>query len=410
MSVDTSSSGILGKTFLVALLLLALLAGCGGGGGGGAGSGSGTVGGGGGGPPPPPDLTAPTVTSISPGEDSGGSSPVPGMGTNSKLTATLSEAMVADVITAIDPVTHNPANFRLTDGSTSNGAIGSIAGTVSYDTVSHIAVFTPAAPLASSTRYTATIITGVKDPAGNPLANDFAWCFVTGATADSTAPSVTSTLPGDAAADVAVNRKISATFSEEMNSSTLSAANFTVTGPGATPVPGTVSYIAGTAVFAPAGGLASNTAYTARVGAGATDLAGNALQAKTWSFSTGANSDVTAPSVVSTHPAGDSVAIGSSINVTLSEPMDAATITTANFLVTGPGATPVRGTVVFDAVANTAIFKRHNHFLTPATCDLTPASDLDPNTLYTATLTTGARDLAGNALASDSVWTFTTAP
>jgi Bacterial Ig-like domain len=414
MSVFTDGSKISNAASFAALVVLACLGGCGGGGGGGAG-GNGANGGnggngGGGGPPPPPDLIAPTVTLMSPGEDSGGGSPTPGIGTNSKLTATFSEAMVSNVITALDPVTHNPSNFRLTDGSTSNGTIDSLSGTVSYDTVNHIAVFTPATPLGPSTRYTATIITGVKDLAGNPLANDFAWCFVTGATADSSAPSVTSTFPADAATGVSVNRKITATFSEEMNSSTLTAASFTVTGPGAAPVSGAVSYIGGTAVFASSNGLAPNTTYTATVGAGAADLAGNVLQAKTWSFGTGANTDVTAPTAISTNPAGASVAIASSINVALSEPMDPATITTANFLVTGPGSAPVRGTVTFDAVTNTAIFTRHNHFLTPATCDLTPASDLDPNTSYTATLTTGARDLAGNALASDLVWTFTTAP
>jgi hypothetical protein len=70
----------------------------------------------------------------------------------------------------------------------------------------------------------------------------------------------------------------------------------------------------------------------------------------------------------------------------------------------------VIGTTAFDLTTNTATFTRHNHFLTPAVCDLTPASNLDPNTTYTATLTTGARDLAGNALASNLVWSFTTAP
>ena len=358
----------------------------------------------------PPDFIAPTVTSMSPGEDSGGSSPTPGMGTNGKPTATFSEAMIPDVITAIDPATHNPANFRLTDGTMTNGILNGIPGTVSYDSINHIAVFTPAASLGAGTRYTATIITGVKDLAGNPLANDFAWCFVTGATADGDAPSVTSTFPGDGATDVAMNRKIAATFSEEMNASTLTAANFTVTGPGATPVSGTVTYFVRTAVFKPSSGLASNTAYTARVGSGATDLAGNALPAQTWSFTTGANVDLAAPTVVSTHPAGAGVAASSTINVILSEPMDPATITTANFLVTGPGTAPVRGTVAFDLVTNTATFTRHNHFLTPGICDLAPAGDLDPNTLYTATLTTGAKDLAGNALASSLVWSFTTAP
>jgi Big-like domain-containing protein len=411
MSVYKGCSKISNGASFTALVLLAFLIGCGGGGGG-TGGGNGLDGGNGGngGGSGPPDLIAPTVTSMSPGEDSGGSSPTPGMGTNSKLTATLSEAMVAGVITAIDPGTQKPANFRLSDGTITNGAIDYLSGTVSYDAANHVAMFTPATPLAPSTMYTATIITGVKDLAGNALVNDFAWCFVTGATADSTTPSVTSTFPGDAATGVAFNRKIAATFSEEMNPSTLTAASFTVTGPGATPVPGTVTYVARTAMFAPSGGFAANTAYTARAGAGATDLAGNALQAKTWSFTTGANADATAPTVNSTSPAGASVAIGSPIAVTLNEPMDPATITTANFLVTGPGTTPVRGTVAFDTVTNTATFTRHNHFLTPAICDLTPASDLDRNTLYTATLTTGAKDTAGNALASDVVWSFTTTP
>ncbi len=419
MSIYRISSEEPGKTSLAAWMLFAFLAGCGGAGTGGAGSG------GAGGSSGPPDFVAPTVTSMSPGEDSGGTSPTPGPGTNSKPTATMSEAMNAGVMTAIDPATHNPANFRLTDGTMTNGNVNYLPGTVSYDAANHIAVFTPAAPLASNTRYTATVITGVKDLAGNTLANDFAWCFVTGAT-DSTAPSVTSTFPNDAATDVAVNRKITATFSEDMNSTTLTAANFTVTGPGATPVSGTVTYLVRTAVFTASSGLAANTAYTARVGAGATDLAGNALQAKTWSFATGANADVTAPTVVSTNPAGASVSvpITGPIKVTLSEPMDPATITTANFLVTEPGpiapaptvvgcstpTCPVKGVVAFDAVTNTATFTRHNHFLTPGICDPTPASDLDPNTLYTATLSSGARDLAGNALASDRVWTFTTAP
>jgi len=42
------------------------------------------------------------------------------------------------------------------------------------------------------------------------------------------------------------------------------------------------------------------------------------------------------------------------------------------------------------------------------TATFTPAAPLASNTLYTATITTGAADLAGNVLAVNKVWTFTT--
>jgi hypothetical protein len=42
------------------------------------------------------------------------------------------------------------------------------------------------------------------------------------------------------------------------------------------------------------------------------------------------------------------------------------------------------------------------------TVTLDPTSDLAPNTKYTATITTGAKDLAGNGLAKNYTWTFTT--
>ena len=54
----------------------------------------------------------------------------------------------------------------------------------------------------------------------------------------------------------------------------------------------------------------------------------------------------------------------------------------------------VTGTVVYNAGSKTAVF--------------TPAGTLALGTQYTATITTGAKDLYGNSLASDLVWKFTT--
>ena len=383
------------KLVVIGSVLLAALAGCGGGGGGGAaGNGNGGNGGNGG----PPDTTAPTVSQMSPGED------VSGVGTNGRLTVTFSEAMT--------PAAINAANFRLTNG------VDSVPGTVTLDAANHIAVFEPTSGLAPDTRYTATMVTGIKDLAGNPLASDFAWCFVTGPGADASAPGVASTVPAGAASGVAVNRSVVATFSADMDSASITSANFTLTGPGAVAVAGTVSYGRRAAVFVPSGALAANATYTASIGTGVKGLTGVPLPARvSWSFVTGAAGDATAPVVaaVSPAPAASGVAIGQSVSVTFSEPMNPMSITTANLNVTTPGAAGaaarrVIGTVSFDVATNTATFVRINHLTTPVAFHLTPVSDLEPNTTYTATLGTGAKDLAGNALVDGKVWSFTTAP
>lgn len=380
------------KLLFVAFMLMIFVAGCGSSGGGDGSSESGSSGGSSG----VPDNTVPTVTTMSPGEDTAG------IATNTRLTATFSEAM--------SPADINTDNFRLTDGSVAGDGVTLILypGAVSYDATNKIAVFTPTGGLVPNTRYIATVVTGIKDTAGNPLTTDFAWDFTTGGTPDSTAPTVTSTSVGG----VATNQKIRATFSEEMNSLTLIPANFTVTGPGATPVSGAVTYHDRTAIFTAANNLAANTTYTATITTGARDLAGNASQANTWSFTTTAGADATAPVVNSTDPANaaSGVAISSTINVSFNEPMDPVTITTANFMVTGPGGIPVMGTVAFDVSNNTATFTRHQHLITPVDFHPTPVSYLDSGTTYTVALTTGAMDMAGNPVASDLVWSFTTAP
>jgi hypothetical protein len=107
---------------------------------------------------------------------------------------------------------------------------------------------------------------------------------------DTTAPTVSSTNPLNGATGVAV---ITATFSEPMSASTITTSTFSVTGPGATAVPGTVSYNISThtARFTPTSALATGAAHTATITVGAKDAAGNAMiGSKVWSFTTSATS------------------------------------------------------------------------------------------------------------------------
>jgi len=104
--------------------------------------------------------------------------------------------------------------------------------------------------------------------------------------------------------------------------------------------------------------------------------------------------DTTPPTVVSTNPVDSAtdVPINVSVTATFSEAMDATTISGSTFTLSDGGS--VSGAVAYDAGSQTATF--------------TPSSDLAYNTTYTATIATGAQDSAGNGLASDHVWTFTT--
>ena len=112
--------------------------------------------------------------------------------------------------------------------------------------------------------------------------------------------------------------------------------------------------------------------------------------------SAGAIKGLTPPTVTSVAPPNGTIGAcpNTIVTATFSEAMNPATITSATFTITGPASASVMGAVTYDAPSDTAIF--------------TPSSTLALSTAYTATITTGAKDSFGNALASNFVWTFTT--
>lgn len=213
------------------------------------------------------DTSAPTVSVTFPADTA------TGVAFNANVTASFNEAMDAATVTT--------TTFTLKQGTTP------VAGVVSY--VGTTATFNPTADLLASTAYTATLTTGVSDLAGNAMAVAKTWGFTTGATADATAPTVSSTLPLNAASGVSIGANLSAIFSEPMDLSTVTTTTFTLK-QGTTDVAGTVTTPSTTtATFNPNSNLANNTVYTATLSTGVKDLAGNAMTAaKTWSFTTAA--------------------------------------------------------------------------------------------------------------------------
>jgi hypothetical protein len=165
----------------------------------------------------------------------------------------------------------------------------------------------------------------------------------------------------------------------------------------------------GMATLTPTAALTPLSTYTATMRGGASDprakdAAGNPLAAnRTWSFTTAAAApvDTTAPTVTAVSPVEGATGVGRSANITatFSEAMSPATISTATFeLRTAAGAT-VAATVSYSATNRRAT--------------LNPVASLGARVTYTVVVRGGSAgprvtDAAGNALAADRVWTFTT--
>ena|SRR5687768_10829679 len=101
---------------------------------------------------------------------------------------------------------------------------------------------------------------------------------------DRTPPTVVSTVPGSLATQVGLSAPITVTFSEQMATSSITAAAFTFS----PTVAGTLSYAGNTATFTPTTPLVANTSYTVTVSTAVEDRAGNNLVAPhAWTFTTG---------------------------------------------------------------------------------------------------------------------------
>jgi hypothetical protein len=91
------------------------------------------------------------------------------------------------------------------------------------------------------------------------------------------------------------------------------------------------------------------------------------------------------------------VSTSASITATFSESINLTTLTTSSFELRDASNTLVPATVSYDATSRTAT--------------LTPSSPLSISTVYNATVkggTSGVKDTAGNALAANFTWSFTT--
>ncbi|HEX9319657.1 MAG TPA: discoidin domain-containing protein [Nitrososphaeraceae archaeon] len=127
--------------------------------------------------PPPSDTTAPTIASTSPGAGAND------IQINSVIKTTFSEPL--------SPSSLSTTTFSLKK----SGASSNLAGAVSLSSDGKTASFDPSSNLATSTTYAATISTGVKDLAGNPLSQSKTWSFTTAAASPPPSPNCNNNAP-----------------------------------------------------------------------------------------------------------------------------------------------------------------------------------------------------------------------
>jgi WD40 repeat protein len=394
------------------------------------------------------DTVAPTVTSTSPN--------------NNQTNVNFGTIVTATFNEAIDPVTINTNTFELR-----NAANALVSATVTYDAATKTARLTPNGSLAVNTNYTATLKGGTTDPrvkdlAANALANNYTWTFTTGSLpCPSDQPcsiwnnAATPTNPSEAdSSPVELGVKFRSSLDGYITgirfykgngntgthvgtlwSSTgqqLARATFTnetITGwqevSFATPVMITANTVYLASYHTNVGRYAADANFFANFGVNNTPLyalrngesGGNGVYAYNanptfpsnsfsssnyWVdavFTTSLPVDTTPPTVTAITPSNNATGVSTSLSVTatFSEAMDATTINTNTFELQGPNATLVAATVSYNAATRTAT--------------LTPSSPLATNTTYTTTVKgggTGVKDLAGNALAQNYTWSFTT--
>jgi hypothetical protein len=390
----------------------------------------------------PPDLTAPAVTARTPGP--GATDALP----SGAVTVTFSEALDAATVGSATFELRNPSNLL-------------IPATVTYDANTFTATIKPTSPLAVSTVYTVTVRGGaadprVKDVAGNALAANSSWSFTTlpwdavsiwpstavpGVPSDPETTSVElglkfrSDVPGfitgvrfyKGATNTGVHTGSLWSASGELLA-TATFVNESATGWQqvifSTPVQiaadttYVVSYLSPTGGYSYDAGFFATSAVDSGVlhalsgpasGGNGVYVYGNggvlptsSFNANYWVdvlFATSIGPDTNAPIIVSRTPASGAgnVPVGAQISVVFNETMNAATINSSTLELRNASNVLIPSTVSYSGT----------------TAKLVPNAALSTSTVYTVTVRGGAtdprvKDAAGNALAANATWTFTT--
>ena len=264
-----------------------------------------------------------------------------------------------------------------------------------------IVTINPPADLELSTEYTLTVPVGaIVDASGNE-GSGFILDFGTAAVADTTLPTVESSVPAQNGM-LTIGADIVLSYSEAVQRGTGSITITSTSGSGGLliPVTDTVQVrISGAVVtIDPSNDLAASTAYTLTVPAGAfTDTSGNSAAKLTLSFTT---LETTPPTFISSVPAADAPAFNASSNIVLTYNEDVRA-GSGNITLTPTTSGSSAPPLTIDVTTGVSFFG--------ATVTINPITDLAVSTTYALSIPAGAiQDLATNDAAVLDL-SFTTA-
>jgi hypothetical protein len=365
-------------------------------------------------------VAGPTVTTVTPSQGA------TGVAVSVAPAATFSQAVV-----------QNTVSFTLKD---SGG--NAVAGSLTFDSTSTVATFTPASALASSTTYTATV-SGAQNSSGIAMSSPFSWSFTTAGPQCPCSIWQNGTPTGSVDANdtgaVNLGLKFQAStsgfitavrfYKESDNTGTHIGSLWSSTGTllasgtfsnetasgwqeldFSAPVPVTAgttyvaSYHTNTGHYAVTdNGLASpvtNGPLTALASGGVYAYgSGNAFPSNTFQASNywvdavySQSAGSTPPTVTTVTPSGGSTGVPVSVAPTATF-SQAVVPNTVSFTLKDSGGNAVTGSVSFNGANTVATF--------------TPSSSLTASTTYTATVS-GAQNTSGVAMSSPFSWSFTT--
>lgn len=255
-------------------------------------------------------------------------------------------------------------------------------------------LYTPTALMKDYTSHTVTV-QGVKDLAGNEIAEPYTFSFEIGNTVDNTKPTVVSITPFTDSINVPVNAAITVVMSERINPNTITAESFYVkdesTG---VQIDGLIDVKddSQAIVFTPSSPFLVGRKYKIYLTYDVEDLFGNRFYSKSYPFTTAFEADTIAPLIIATNIQDQQVdvPVNVKLKVRFNEAMNGYSIKNMALFKDG-----------IPVLVDRAISSDIRMF------ELSPKIYLEPNSFYSLVIDQ-ASDLSGNLVTKPLTLSFTT--